>query len=85
MNNTIDTINDEIDATNLRIDNLNLNQYQTVITQNNKIDGSNVIYNETYNIKEKIDNVQSLIPNYDLSGFQTTLASPKSKKSLPKI
>ena len=50
MNNTIDTIHDEIDASNLIIDNLNLSQYEPVIHQNNKIDGSNVIYNENYNI-----------------------------------
>ena len=28
-----------------------------------------------YNIKQKIDNVQSLIPNYDLSIYQTTISA----------
>ena len=36
-NAAIETINDDIDATNLRITNLNIGQYQLIISENNKV------------------------------------------------
>ena len=80
-NAAIETINDDIDATNLRITNLNVGQYQLIINENNKISGDVVLYDSNTSINTKLNLTNSRIDGINLNPYQLSLTESKESSS----
>ena len=80
-NAAIETINDDIDATNLRITNLNVGQYQLIINSNNKLSGDVVLYDSNTSINTKLNLTNSRIDGINLNPYQLSLTESNKLSS----